>query len=350
MRIGLYGLPSAGKTHILSKIDFMEVISGSTLLHKYAHDFDSQGEIFRNNVREQLARSLMGKPEFIMDGHYAFGNEMAFTEYDGQLFDAFLYLHIKPEVLKTRMSASEKNAKYLRYDVETWQDAEIEGLRNYCHAHQKDFYVIDNPPKGYFDDVSDIIDFIQAIKQGFSCVTFARQCADQILHSMQGTTVTLLDGDKTLTREDSSNKVLGYKTHLYDGNFYTGYQSWKQELDFQKLPTPTLSFLPVQLNIDVLQEIRKPAYILTSGHKEIWSFISRHLSLPFFSGPEMSAETKVIITQELQRAGKKVISYGDSMNDYYMLKQSDVGNLVTKKDGTVSKSLAGKDLEGLRIV
>ena len=123
--------------------------------------------------------------------------------------------------------------------------------------------------------------------------------------------------DKTLTREDSSNKVLGYKTHLYDGNFYTGYQSWKQELDFQKLPTPTLSFLPVQLNIDVLQEIRKPAYILTSGHKEIWSFISRHLSLPFFSGPEMSAETKVIITQELQRAGKKVISYGDSMKGRY---------------------------------
>ena len=38
------------------------------------------------------------------------------------------------------------------------------------------------------------------------------------------------------------------------------------------------------------------------------------------------------------------------MNDYYMLKQADKGYLVTKADGTVSKSLKGKDLGGIEFV
>ncbi len=40
MRIGLYGMPTAGKTHILNKIDFIEVANGSKLLREYDPDFD----------------------------------------------------------------------------------------------------------------------------------------------------------------------------------------------------------------------------------------------------------------------------------------------------------------------
>ena len=64
----------------------------------------------------------------------------------------------------------------------------------------------------------------------------------------------------------------------------------------------------------------------------------------------MAAETKLFITKRLQNAGKRVVAYGDGMNDYYMLKQADEGYLVTKLDGTVSNSLTGKDLEGLTLV
>ena len=38
------------------------------------------------------------------------------------------------------------------------------------------------------------------------------------------------------------------------------------------------------------------------------------------------------------------------MNDYFMLKQADVSYLVLKKDGSVSSSLSGRDLEGLVLV
>ena len=64
----------------------------------------------------------------------------------------------------------------------------------------------------------------------------------------------------------------------------------------------------------------------------------------------MSAETKYYITKFLQAAGKTVVAYGDGMNDYYMLKQANTGFLVTKRDGSVSRSLKNQDLEGLIFV
>ena len=42
MRIGLYGMPSAGKSYLLSQIDFIEVIAGSKLLWEMAPDFDKR--------------------------------------------------------------------------------------------------------------------------------------------------------------------------------------------------------------------------------------------------------------------------------------------------------------------
>lgn len=52
----------------------------------------------------------------------------------------------------------------------------------------------------------------------------------------------------------------------------------------------------------------------------------------------------------IKEAGKTVIAYGDGMNDYYMLKKADVGYLIPKEDGTISRSLKGKDLGGVDIV
>ena len=248
------------------------------------------------------------------------------------------------------MTASEKNARYLHHNIEEWQRFEIAQLRNYCHKTGKDFYVVDNPPFNVFEDVSLVVEFIRAIHDGFSCLSFARSCATKILHQSVGNTVTLLDGDKTLTVEDSSGAVLGYKTNLYDGNFYTGYQAWRQAKDFCSLVCPQITYPPVHLREDILCRIDGPAFILTSGHTDIWKNLSASLHIPYFCGPEMSADTKLFITKELQKNGKQVVAYGDSMNDYYMLKQANQGYLIAKADGTVSRSLRDSDLEGLKIV
>lgn len=350
MRIGLYGMPTSGKSYILDRINFMEVLAGSKLLREYDPEFDTRDENGRKQDRKAVAKMLMKKESFIMDGHYAFGDEIAFTEDDGKMYDVYLYLYISPEILKERMSASEKNMKYMKFDISAWQTREIDDLREYCHKNKKDFYVIDNPPQNYFDDVMKITSFIHEIVNGYSCVSYAKRCADDILKKSATNTIVLLDGDKTLTIEDSSRTVFGYKTHLYDGNFYTGYQAWKQNEEFKQYAFDDLTELPVHLNNKVKAALSKDSFILTSGHKRVWNFISGVLGLDCYHGAEMAAETKLFITKHLQDAGKRVIAYGDGMNDYFMLKQADEGYLVTKQDGSISRSLRGRDTEGLIIV
>lgn len=350
MRIGLYGMPTAGKTHILNQIDFIEVIAGSKLLRELDSEFDYLDKAGRELTRKKLARTLMKKQTFIMDGHYAFGDEIAFTEEDGRIYDVFLYLYISPDVLKKRMASSEKNRKYLRFDIAEWQSREIEELREYCHRNNKDFYVIDNPPHYYFENVSEVINFIRRVVDGYSCAAYAQKCVDDILNKSNSDTISLFDGDKTLITEDSSSVVFGYKTYIFDGNFYTGYQAWRQNYEFSQYSFDDLIKIPVVFNDNVKSALTKDSYILTSGHKRVWSFISEKLGLDYYCGTEMSAETKFYITKQLQNAGKRVIAYGDSMNDYYMLMQADEGYLVTRKDGSVSRSLKGKSTEGLTIV
>ena len=350
MRIGLYGMPTSGKTFILDQIDFMEVLVGSKLLREYAPDFDKRDEAGREQARKAVATLMMSKETFIMDGHYAFGDEIAFTDEEGEMYDVYLYLYVSPKVLRSRMETSAKNQKYLKYDIEEWETTEINGLRSYCHRNNKDFYVLDNPPLNKLIDAPTAINFIKQITQGYSCLGYAKRCAEDILRKSKTDTIVLLDGDRTLTIEDSSKTVFGYRTQLYDGNFYTGYQAWKQNEEFKQYSVPELAEMPVHLNSYVISRLTEDSYILTSGHEKIWSFIAHELELPFYYGIEMSAETKLFITKLLQSAGKHVIAYGDGMNDYFMLKEADVGYLLKKPDGTLSRSLKGRDTEGLIIV
>ena len=350
MRIGLYGMPSAGKSYILERIDFVEVIQGSRLLRQMNPNFDSLDHEGRKKARSEFAEMQSQKDNIIVDGHYAFGDEIAFTELDGIMYDVFIYIFVAPDLLKHRMQKSEHNRKYLNYDIAEWQKREVEGLREYCHIHKKDFYVIDNPPQNEYVDLEQSVEFIRSIVEGHSCFEYAKECVSFILQHSTGVNITLMDGDKTITCEDTSSVVFDYKTSIFDGNFYTGFQTWRQEKEFMKYDVPLITDFPCQLNNRVLSMCQENPFILTSGHRNIWGYISSKLGYEYFHGNKMSAETKYFITKLLQEAGKYVIAFGDGMNDYYMLKQANEGYLVTKPDGIISRSLVDKDLEGLKIV
>jgi len=343
-------MPTAGKTFILNQIDFLKVESGSRLLRKVDPIFDSRTDSAKENVRRTLANLLKMENNLIMDGHYMFGDKVVFTEEDGLLYDAILYLYVDPEELKKRMLHSEKNAKYLDYDVSCWQNREISELRAYCHANYKDFFVIDNPPTNIFDSITEVLGFIKEVANGFSCVSLAKRCVKEILRKCQADTITLMDGDKTLIEEDSSSIAYGYKTHLFDNNFYTGYQSWKQSKDFEQFSTDVSEDLPIHYTQRVLAAVTQNTCILSSGSNVVWTRIANKLGIESFCGREMSAETKLFVVKSLQEKGKRVIAYGDGMNDYYMLKQADEGYLVSRKDGSVSRSLRRMSLEGIVIV
>ena len=131
MRVGLYGLPTAGKSYILSAVRNLEVLSGSSLLKELAPNFQDLAEKQKDAVRQELALQLKQRDKFIMDGHYSFGDNVVFTEADGKLYDTFLYLYVDPEIISARMSDSTRNNKYLQYDIEQWQRFELESLRRY---------------------------------------------------------------------------------------------------------------------------------------------------------------------------------------------------------------------------
>lgn len=352
MRIGLYGLPTAGKSFVLGAVRNLEVLSGSSLLKELAPDFQNLSEIDKAKVRTELALQLRKKDRFIMDGHYSFGNDVVFTDEDGQLYDTFLYLYVDPEIISGRMSASIRNNKYLKYDINQWQMFEIESLRNYCHTNNKDFYVIDNPGKGFFTDVSIVLEFIDSIVDGYSCVNYAKEVADKITKSE---VISLIDGDKTFIKEDSSAS-LGYKTHIFDGNFYSGFQAWRHNrelteylkgIDYSEQSIDDIGFT---LNERVHGKIEGYPVILTTGHYGTWKQIADRYGISLFYGPQMCSDTKYFITKFLQESGSKVVAFGDGMNDYFMLKQANTAFLVLKRDGSVSSSLIGRDLEGLVLV
>ena len=349
MRLGLYGLPAAGKTYILDRINGIKVFHGSDMLFDLDKDFHNTDENGRKAARKELANSLLKKDDFIMDGHYSFGDNVVFTKEDGKLYDAFLYLYIEPRVLKSRMEKSSKNIKCLKFDIEKWQNTEIEKLREYCHEHNKDFYVIDNQDLEYFDDINTVLKFIYAVSDGFSCVNFAKKVANDILSMSDFTDITLTDGDRTLIREDSSS-LIGYKTHIFDGNFYTGFQSFVHHANMMKY-TDASKKLPISeitYNDFVLKHMDN-GFILTSGQPDIWKNISEKIKRPVFFGNQMSADTKFFITKFLQK-NKKVRAFGDSMNDYFMLKRADEAFLTAKPTGELSSSLKNRDLEGIHIV
>lgn len=349
MRLGLYGLPAAGKTYILDRINGIKVFHGSDMLFDLDKDFHNTDENGRKAARKELANSLLKKDDFIMDGHYSFGDNVVFTKEDGKLYDAFLYLYIEPRVLKSRMEKSSKNIKCLKFDIEKWQNTEIEKLREYCHEHNKDFYVIDNQDLGYFDDIDTVLKFIYAVSDGFSCVNFAKKTADNILTMSDHADIILTDGDRTLIREDSSS-LIGYKTHIFDGNFYTGFQSYLHHENMMKYTNASkkLPISEITYNDFVLKHMDN-GFILTSGQPDIWKNISEKIKRPVFFGNQMSADTKFFITKFLQK-NRKVRAFGDSMNDYFMLKRADEAFLIAKPTGEISSSLKNRNLEGIQIV
>ena len=350
MRIGLYGLPCAGKTHILDRIGFLDVLVGSRLLREYDPNFDTRDEKGREKDRKDVAILTSQRDRFIMDGHYAFGDEIAFTEEEGQMYDRYLYLYVDPAIIRKRMEVSTKNSRFLSCNLAQWQKKEISALRSYCHSHDKDFYVLDDPPENASGDVAENLAFVKSVADGYSCVRYAQEIADSILRISCDEWVTLLDGDRTVARVDTSREFFQYKTNIFNGNWYTGFQAWRQAKDFEGYRVSSELALNVPLNDYILGHIKGDAFILTTGHPTIWKSISERLSIPCFCGNQMAAETKYFVSKFLHNAGKKVAAYGDGMVDYYMLLEADEGHLLTRPDGTLSSSFKGIDLGGMDIV
>lgn len=360
MRIAIYGLPCAGKSSLLHQFpgakcgrDELERIA----LCNFNQGFAALSEPQKHTCRQAWALEMRQFDNLLTDGHYAFGSQVVFTPEDGACYDTFIYLYVEPTILKSRMAASAKNQKYLDFDLAAWQDFEIASLREFCLENYKDFYVIDDPSLSH-----DVKRFVDLVAEGkFSCLHQARQFVAQVQKTFEPESeLYVLDGDKTVSCEDSARFFLSYQTKIFDNNFYSGYQSWKHWQALSNLENELLhrsanseqnldkqlDLTALSLNESLLQQVDlSRAIMLTGGSSFVWSKLCQDLGIAHcFYGEAMSAECKFFTAHLLQDAGFQVHCYGDSMSDYYMLRYHQ-GTLVINQN--ISRSLKKVALDGL---
>ena len=343
MRICIYGLPCSGKTTLMDKVNDIEKLSGGELLHamarsEYRKEFSDLSLTEKDYLRRRAANFLKEKDEYLIDGHYAFGLQPVLPDEETITYDVSIYLYADPDIIKQRMLCSQKNRKYADYDNASWQNLEIEKIREKCHKFNKDFYVIS-------DGGEKFISFLKEVRNGFSCYRKGKEIAEVIQRKCVAKNVLISDGDKTLAIDDTEYLFSKNRTTVFDGNHYTGYQTWLHSNERERIQ---FDLEKVRLRRSILNLLSNNGFIISSGPSEIWTQIGDRYGLTVFTGDDISADTKYFVVKTLHDAGKMVTVYGDSMSDYFMLREADMGILLW--NGRYSKSLRGRDLNSFYIM
>lgn len=192
---------------------------------------------------------------------------------------------------------------------------------------------------------------IHSINDGYSSFELAKNLVSEIIQKYpEPCHIHLVDGDKTVVVEDSFRLCCEHKTKVFDGDFYTGYQSYCFAKETEGLQYDFSKLSSVTLNNDAWNRVKKEKYIvLSAGITVLWDKLSSLLGFTtVFANPLISADTKYYVTKLLRAQGYTITAYGDSKNDLYMLKEADNGYLYIGK--RISRSLLNSDLSGLDFI
>lgn len=353
MRIALYGLPCAGKTTLMSELTDVRVVNGSRELNRLSNNSfknlpDDEKKTFREKYIEYLCS--LNDDIVVSDGHYSFLDNVVFTESDGNAYDVFIYLYVNPETLASRISVSEKNDTYRNIgiaEIEQWQRNEIEALRYECHNRNKDFYVI----KGEEITPVKFMEFIKILQDGFSSYNLASEICDMIISAYpEPCRLCIVDGDKTIIKQDSFRVCGNGHTNVFDGSFYTGYQSLVFAQETKDYRYEYNKIADLEINSLVFDRIKEHNFvILSAGITELWDKIAERFGFRnVYANPLISADTKFYVVKLLRSKGYYITAYGDSKNDLYMLKEADKGILFI--GDRISKSLSSSFVQGVELL
>lgn len=142
-------------------------------------------------------------------------------------------------------------------------------------------------------------------------------------------------------------EYMATKTKIFDGDFYTGYQSFLFEKELQTASIDKSKIAEITINNEVYDIVASNNYVvLSSGIKDLWSDIANAKNLgTIFASPYISADVKYYVVKQLREHGYTIFAYGDSKIDLYMLREADKGFLYIGK--RISRSLKNESLSGL---
>ena len=346
-------MPCAGKSTLMDKVTNVKIINGSQELKRICGgSFSELSDEEKYQVRIKYTEYINGLNDEVVvsDGHYSFMENVVFTEADGDLYDVFIYLYCSPETLKKRYTLSGKNSRFSCESVVSisqWQEFEINNLREECHKRNKDFYVISDNE----EEQNMFLDFMTLLLEGFSSYALATDICKCIMEQFDKQDILyIVDGDKTVITQDSYRFCCNGNTRIFDGDFYTGYQSFLFEKELQKASIDKSKISELTINNEVYGAVANNNYIvLSSGIKDLWKDIAKVKNLGMVhASPYISADVKYFIAKQLKEHGYTIYAYGDSKIDLYMLREADKGFLYIGK--RISRSLKNESLSGLVLI
>lgn len=208
----------------------------------------------------------------------------------------------------------------------------------------KDFYVVSDNE----EEQNNFFDFLSLLREGFSSYDLATDICNQIMEQFNKQDILyMVDGDKTIIIQDSYRFCCNGKTKIFDGDFYTGYQSFLFEKELQTASIDKSKIAEITINNEVYDIVASNNYVvLSSGIKDLWSDIANAKNLgTIFASPYISADVKYYVVKQLREHGYTIFAYGDSKIDLYMLREADKGFLYIGK--RISRSLKNESLSGL---
>ncbi|KAK5998992.1 hypothetical protein PT974_01377 [Cladobotryum mycophilum] len=399
--IGLYGLPGCGKSFLLNQLkgelghDDFQFYEGSEMIASLVpgglEAFKALPEPEKYEWR-QLAidaikqESVSRDKTAVVTGHFMFWNEdqaagtPVCTQKDLSIYTHIIYLGTSAECIAQR-SQEDTLRNRTRLSIETlkaWQSAEIRDLRHLCCQHQILFLIL-NEQDALLSRVSAMIRHFHEASYKNNWFHVEKQL-DEIIREDRGSleTVLLLDGDKTLSPEDTGEvfwtlgnpplqtarstpaneifKLLGYSEFAFR-QVTLLHEEAASDQEYEERCKAVASACNIHLellNLLKLLSMQKlvTPIVITSGLGRIWEMMLAHVDLSktvkvigggrvsdnFIVTPEVKAE----VVKRLRNAhGLHVWAFGDSPLDLPMLKAANEAYVVVGDARTRSRSMEG---------
>lgn len=369
MKIAIYGVSRSGKDYLIEelieyliqrKMPLYHMKGSETLneisMSKYQKQFkllaEAEKDICRKEFISRLSQLESQYKNIVVDGHYSFFDRNmylydAFTEDDLDCYDHFFYLDTDADniIERMRLSTDEKrNDVYTKEDILQWKAYELDELSYALIGKGKELHIIN-----YRDE--KVLEYISEVMEGkYSSPDIAKRLVASIELLNEYNTIILVDCDKTLSLEDTTNLVLkskgidgGVLKNIYQGDRYSNYQAvlakeYLQQIEVSQMDSIAYINENITINKELIQDLKskKASLIIgiTAGDNHVWESILKNSGLEIMvldAEMIMSRFIKYYVMKELQSLGKYVIAIGDSMLDSLMLEYSNKSYIVSNK-------------------
>jgi uracil phosphoribosyltransferase/phosphoserine phosphatase/adenylylsulfate kinase-like enzyme len=405
--IGVYGVSGCGKSHLIKQLKdnlgaeeysffdgsdvINQIVTGGLAAFKMMDDMN-KAKVREDAIEHIKNQCLVTKTVSIVAGHYMFWEdptkekEIVMTKKDQQIYSHIIYLDEPVSVIAERRGKDKQDSKrsdrseLLPIHLEEWKQAEKTALRTLCRKDDILFIAL-RSCKSY-TLLSKVMNIVTDFQQ-HSEVVNSRRVKERVLEIRQGDgneveTILILDGDKTLVREDTGEMFWEkFNAKLEDndltltcpltelfsemGYSYTAFRQavlMYEEMDLDGAFDQICADVADEVRmisefVSMLQRVGEHRHvrtiIVTAGLRSIWQRIVAREGLSevvevigagrISDGFVVNGEVKAAIVSQLQQQNLETFAMGDSTLDLEMLRLADRGIVVVGGGRSESKSM-----------